>query len=231
MKHSMSTSSQCLSPSTLLDDPHLDHAFDAPRLLRPSSGIPSSASLRSTLRKPCVISEDLVHQTPKSLHSEYPSKCLAFEDFVSRSDLDPFAAFVTELPARLASSLLLDPDFPWGIHEEGWLYQAVPDKKTLRVMHGGKTVMIGEKSGTHQYKLQGSVVEGRQSLCVDPSFYTVCLPISDHRTLTRAAALVPHTPPYAGPPHVACAVCNLLTATTSHTTLTAPTDLHVDAPR
>ncbi|KAG8048950.1 hypothetical protein GUJ93_ZPchr0009g2217 [Zizania palustris] len=38
MKHSMSTSSQCLSPSTLLDEPHPDHAFDAPRLLRPSSG-------------------------------------------------------------------------------------------------------------------------------------------------------------------------------------------------
>ncbi|KAG8048698.1 hypothetical protein GUJ93_ZPchr0009g1859 [Zizania palustris] len=38
MKHSMSPSSQCLSPSTLLDEPHPDHAFDAPRLLRPSSG-------------------------------------------------------------------------------------------------------------------------------------------------------------------------------------------------
>ena len=24
------------------------------------------------------------------------------------------------------------------LHEEGWLYQAVLDKKTLRVMHGGK---------------------------------------------------------------------------------------------
>ncbi|KAG8050841.1 hypothetical protein GUJ93_ZPchr0009g124 [Zizania palustris] len=83
MKHSMSTSSQCLSPRTLLDDPHQDHAFDAPRLLRPSSGIPSSASLRSTLRMPCLIAEDLVHHTPKSLHSEYPSKCLASEDFVS----------------------------------------------------------------------------------------------------------------------------------------------------
>ncbi|KAG8060829.1 hypothetical protein GUJ93_ZPchr0002g26595 [Zizania palustris] len=83
MKHSMSTSSQCLSPSTLLDDPHPDHAFDAPRLLRPSSGIPSSASLQSTLRTPCLIAEDLVHHTPKSLHSEYPSKCLTSEDFVS----------------------------------------------------------------------------------------------------------------------------------------------------
>jgi hypothetical protein len=46
------------------------------------------------------------------------------------------------------------------LHGEGWLYQAVPDKKTLRVMHGDKTVMIGEKSSAHQYKLMGSVVEG-----------------------------------------------------------------------
>jgi hypothetical protein len=45
------------------------------------------------------------------------------------------------------------------LHEEGWLYQAVPDKKTLIVMHGGKMVMIGENSA-HQYKLKGSVVEG-----------------------------------------------------------------------
>ena len=27
-------------------------------------------------------------------------------------------------------------------------------------MHGGKTVMVGEKSSAHQYKLKGSVVEG-----------------------------------------------------------------------
>ena len=27
-------------------------------------------------------------------------------------------------------------------------------------MHGGKTVLLGEKSGAHQYKLRGSVVEG-----------------------------------------------------------------------
>jgi hypothetical protein len=46
------------------------------------------------------------------------------------------------------------------LHEEGWLYQEVCDKKTLRVMHGGKTIMIGEKSSAHQYKLKGSVVEG-----------------------------------------------------------------------
>jgi hypothetical protein len=45
-------------------------------------------------------------------------------------------------------------------HEEGWLYQAVPDKKSLRVMHGGKTVMVGEKSCAHQYKPKGSVVGG-----------------------------------------------------------------------
>ena len=46
------------------------------------------------------------------------------------------------------------------LHEEGWLYQAAPDKKTLSVMHGGETIMVGEKSGARQYKLQGSVVEG-----------------------------------------------------------------------
>ena len=46
------------------------------------------------------------------------------------------------------------------LHGEGWLYQAVHDKKTLRVMHGGKTVMIGEKSSACQYKLKGSVVKG-----------------------------------------------------------------------
>ena len=40
------------------------------------------------------------------------------------------------------------------------MYQAAPDKKTLSVMHGGEMVMVGEKSGVRQYKLQGSVVEG-----------------------------------------------------------------------
>jgi hypothetical protein len=46
------------------------------------------------------------------------------------------------------------------LHDEGWLYQAVPDKKTLRVTREGKTHMIGEKSSAHQYKLMGSIVEG-----------------------------------------------------------------------
>ena len=40
------------------------------------------------------------------------------------------------------------------------MYQAAPDKKTLRVMREDKTVMVGEKSSAHQYKLMGSVVEG-----------------------------------------------------------------------
>ena len=44
--------------------------------------------------------------------------------------------------------------------DEGWLYQAAPDKKTLRVMRKDKTVMVGEKSSAHQYKMMGSVVEG-----------------------------------------------------------------------
>jgi hypothetical protein len=46
------------------------------------------------------------------------------------------------------------------LHEEGWMYHAMPDKKTLRVMHGGKTIMVGEKSCAHQYMLKGSVVGG-----------------------------------------------------------------------
>ena len=46
------------------------------------------------------------------------------------------------------------------LHDEGWLYQAAPDKKTLRVMRGGKTVIVDEKLSAHQYKLMESVVEG-----------------------------------------------------------------------
>jgi len=46
------------------------------------------------------------------------------------------------------------------LHDKGWLYQAAPDKKTLRVMREGKTVMVGEKSSAHQYKLMGRVIEG-----------------------------------------------------------------------
>ena len=46
------------------------------------------------------------------------------------------------------------------LHDEGWLYQAAPDNKTLRVMREGKTVMVGEKSSAHQYKLMRSVVKG-----------------------------------------------------------------------
>ena len=46
------------------------------------------------------------------------------------------------------------------LHDEGWLYQAAPDKKTLRVMRDGKTTMVGDKSSAHQYNLMGSVIEG-----------------------------------------------------------------------
>ena len=35
------------------------------------------------------------------------------------------------------------------LRDEGWLYQATPDKKTLRVMRKCKRVMIGEKSSAH----------------------------------------------------------------------------------
>jgi hypothetical protein len=45
------------------------------------------------------------------------------------------------------------------LHGEGWLYQAMSDKKTLNVMQDGKTVMIGEKMGGHQYKLKGEVMK------------------------------------------------------------------------
>ena len=46
------------------------------------------------------------------------------------------------------------------LRDEGWLYQTTPDKKTLRVIREGKTVMVGEKSSAHQYKLMGRVIEG-----------------------------------------------------------------------
>ena len=46
------------------------------------------------------------------------------------------------------------------LHDEGWLYQAASDKKTLRVMREVKTVMVAEKSSAHQYKLMGSIIEG-----------------------------------------------------------------------
>ena len=42
-----------------------------------------------------------------------------------------------------------ESDFAWVIHDEGWLYQAASDKKTLRVMQEGKAVMVGEKSSAH----------------------------------------------------------------------------------
>ncbi|KAG8050969.1 hypothetical protein GUJ93_ZPchr0009g761 [Zizania palustris] len=129
MKHSMSPSSQCLSPSTLLDEPHPDHAFDAPRLLRPSSGTfeclpPEHTSKSLPPQRTCSTNSEV---TPFGV----PSKCLTSEDFVSeylqpepRSALSAFtwhvstrgptrttfAATVTELPAPLASSLPLDPD-------------------------------------------------------------------------------------------------------------------------
>lgn len=35
------------------------------------------------------------------------------------------------------------------LHEEGWLYQVSPDKMTLMVINGGKTVMVGENSSAH----------------------------------------------------------------------------------
>jgi len=46
------------------------------------------------------------------------------------------------------------------LHDKRWLYHAALDKKTLRVMREGKTIMVGEKSSAHQYKLMGSVVKG-----------------------------------------------------------------------
>ena len=39
------------------------------------------------------------------------------------------------------------------------LLHAATDMRTLGVMQGGKTIMLGEKSSAQQYKLKGSVVE------------------------------------------------------------------------
>ncbi|KAG8048475.1 hypothetical protein GUJ93_ZPchr0009g459 [Zizania palustris] len=102
MKHSMSTSSQCISPSTLLDEPYPDHAFDAPRLLRPSSVTPS----RVPFEVPRLRGLRLGVPSPGVTLHTY---CLLLVHLDLRSNLDPFTAFVTELPALLASSLSLDP--------------------------------------------------------------------------------------------------------------------------
>ncbi|KAG8100464.1 hypothetical protein GUJ93_ZPchr0013g35322 [Zizania palustris] len=45
--------------------------------------VPSSASIQSTLRTPCLNVEGFVHHTLKSLLPDHPSKCLASEYFVS----------------------------------------------------------------------------------------------------------------------------------------------------
>jgi hypothetical protein len=63
------------------------------------------------------------------------------------------------------------------LHEEGWLYQAISDKKTLRVIHGSKTVMIGEKSSAHQYKLKGNIV--KDEVMNDNANVTVFYPSGD----------------------------------------------------
>lgn len=42
--------------------------------------------------------------------------------------------------------------------KKAYLYQTTSDK-TLRVMHGDKTIVFGEKSSAHQYKLKESVVK------------------------------------------------------------------------
>jgi len=45
------------------------------------------------------------------------------------------------------------------LHEKGWLYQTA-DKNTLRVMHGGYTILVSEKSDAHQQYMKDNVVEG-----------------------------------------------------------------------
>ncbi|KAG8048604.1 hypothetical protein GUJ93_ZPchr0009g578 [Zizania palustris] len=131
MKHFMSTPSQRLFPSTLLDEPHPDHAFDAPRLLRPSSGdlrvSPSGAHFELL-----ASAEDLNHQLRshsirstfevphlRGLVSEYlqPEPRFALSAFTWHASTrgptrTTFAATVTELPAPLASSHPLDPSSP-----------------------------------------------------------------------------------------------------------------------
>ncbi|KAG8083405.1 hypothetical protein GUJ93_ZPchr0015g6739 [Zizania palustris] len=137
MKHSMSTPSQCLSPSTLLDEPHLDHAFDAPRLLGPSSGhlrvspsgahfelLPSAEDLIPRLRSHSIRSTFEVPRL-RGLVSEYlqPELHSALSAFTWHASTrgptrTTFAATVTELPAPLASSLPLDPGLLDKIHRK-----------------------------------------------------------------------------------------------------------------
>jgi hypothetical protein len=43
---------------------------------------------------------------------------------------------------------------------DGMLFWAEPDLKTMNIMKGDKTVMIGERTVSHLYKLQGCTVAG-----------------------------------------------------------------------
>jgi hypothetical protein len=40
------------------------------------------------------------------------------------------------------------------------LFRAEPDGKTMRIVKGDETVMVGERTGLHMYKLRGCTVAG-----------------------------------------------------------------------
>jgi hypothetical protein len=46
------------------------------------------------------------------------------------------------------------------LHDDGKLFWVEPDLKTMKIMKGKKTVMIGEMTMSHLYKLQGCTVAG-----------------------------------------------------------------------
>jgi hypothetical protein len=46
------------------------------------------------------------------------------------------------------------------IHGDGMLFRAEADLKTMKIMKGDETVMIGERTVPHLYKLQGCTVAG-----------------------------------------------------------------------
>jgi len=46
------------------------------------------------------------------------------------------------------------------LHVDGMLFRTEPDGKTMRIMKGDETMMIGERMASHLYKLQGCPVAG-----------------------------------------------------------------------
>ena len=46
------------------------------------------------------------------------------------------------------------------LHDGGMLFQCDRDKKTMRIVEDEVTVMMGERTASHLYKLRGSTVAG-----------------------------------------------------------------------